>query len=426
MSEPTAESGPTATRAAWWGLGILTFINLFNYLDRYVLSALVESLRKDPIMQLTDTQAGWLMPGFVLVYMMASPVFGTLGDRQSRPRLIALGVAIWSIATVCGGLVGSFIGLFVARAAVGVGEAAYGTIAPAMLADYFPKTQRGRVFAIFFCAIPVGSALGYVLGGLIDQAYGWRAAFFVAGAPGILLALAVMWLKDPVRGGQDEGDEPAPEKPGLKTYLDLLKNRAYVWSVVGYGAYTFALGGLAFWAPAFLERVRGLPKEDATVTFGGIVVVTGFVGTAIGGWLGDRLLTVTRQSYLWVSGVATLLAAPATWFALTSPDKPVYMTALVIAQVLLFVSTGPINSAIVNLVSAHRRASAIALSILIMHLLGDVPSPPLIGWLSDRDGLGSAVLVVPFAVAVSGLVWCHAARVAARLAPPEAQSPGPA
>src|SRR6266542_3168305 len=201
-------------RAPRIALAVLTLINLFNYLDRYVVSSLVESLKKSEL-QLSDTQLGSLMTGFFLVYMLTSPVFGTLGDRRGRPRLLAMGVGIWSVATALGGLARSFAGLFAARAAVGVGEAAYGTIAPALLADSFPKERRGRIFAIFFAAIPIGSAAGYALGGLMDQRYGWRSAFFVAGAPGILLALLCLGLKDPPRGAEDLSDASDGLQPSL-------------------------------------------------------------------------------------------------------------------------------------------------------------------------------------------------------------------
>src|SRR5262249_51908967 len=233
-----------------------------------------------------------------VVYMLTSPIFGTLGDRGKRPRLLAIGVGIWSIATAVGGFARNFIGLFAARAAVGVGEAAYGTVAPALLADYFPKERRGRVFAVFFAAIPIGSAAGYVLGGLIDQQLGWRYAFFIAGAPGVLLALACLTLADPPRGARDEDEGRRTKVEGkspssynlrptswIAAYRHLLRNRPYALTVLGYAAYTFALGGLAFWAPTFLERVRGLPKSAATVQFGAIVVATGFIGTFAGGWL---------------------------------------------------------------------------------------------------------------------------------------------
>jgi MFS family permease len=405
-------------RAARIGLTVLTLINLFNYLDRYVVASLVESLKKAPL-NLSDTQLGSLMTGFVLVYMLTSPIFGTLGDRRGRPRLLALGVGIWSAATALGGLARNFAGLFAARATVGVGEAAYGTIAPALLADYFPREKRGRVFAVFFAAIPIGSAAGYVLGGLMDQKFGWRAAFFVAGIPGLLLALLCLGLKDPPRGAQDEqpSDElrphpgPLPEGEGVrKAYARLLKNRPYRLTVLGYAAYTFALGGLAFWAPAFLERIRGMPKAQATVQFGSIVVVTGFIGTFAGGWAGDFFLRRSKEAYLWVSGWATLAAAPAALLAFVSPNPAVYMPAIVVTELLLFASTGPINSAIVNAVAPTERATAVALSILGIHLLGDVPSPPIIGALSDATSLGTAFLILPAVIALAGGIWLYAAK----------------
>ena len=406
-------------RAARWALVILTFINLLNYLDRYVVSALVESLKKSEL-HLSDVQLGSLMSGFIIVYMLTSPLFGTLGDRKRRPPLVAFGVAVWSLATGLGGFARNFVSLFAARSMVGVGEAAYGTIAPAMLADSFPKEQRGRVFAVFFAAIPIGSAAGYVLGGFIDQHFGWREAFFVAGFPGLLLAWLVSRLPDPPRGAQDDpsetpGGHGAPGGSGstggtFRAYGELLKNRPYLLTVLGYAAYTFALGGLAFWAPAFLERVRGVPKAEATIQFGMIVVVTGFIGTFAGGWLGDYFLRRSQAAYLWVSGVATLLAAPVALVAFVVPSRPVYMAAIVGAEILLFVSTGPINSAIVNLVAPDKRATAVALSIFAIHLLGDVPSPPLIGAVSEAtSSLEKAFLLVPVAIALAGLFWLYAA-----------------
>ncbi|HEY6148647.1 MAG TPA: MFS transporter, partial [Thermoanaerobaculia bacterium] len=404
--------------AAKTGLLVLTLINLFNYLDRFVVSALVESLKKSEL-ALSDTQAGSLATAFLVVYMLTSPIFGTVGDRGKRPRLLAIGVGIWSVATALGGFARSFPALFAARATVGVGEAAYGTIAPALLADYFPKEKRGRVFAVFFAAIPIGSAAGYVLGGLVDQHFGWRSAFFVAGAPGLLLALLCLTLVDPPRGAQDAPDGstvaphpgPLPEGEGRtpwRAYGRLLRNRPYALTVLGYAAYTFALGGLAFWTPAFLERVRGLSKGEATIQFGGIVVVTGFLGTFAGGWLGDYFLKRSQQAYLWVSGWTALAAAPAAFVAFVAPQKAVYLSAIVVAELLLFASTGPINSAIVNLVAPTERATAVALSIFAIHLLGDVPSPPLIGAISDATSLAVAFRIVPVAMAVAGVIWLAA------------------
>jgi MFS transporter, Spinster family, sphingosine-1-phosphate transporter len=338
-------------RSASFGLAVLSFINLFSYLDRYIVSALIESLKHSDL-GLSDANLGSLMSGFLVVYTLTAPIFGALGDRRSRPRLIALGVACWSFATALSGFAGSYLTLLAARASVGVGEAAYVTIAPSLLSDYFPVRQRGRVMAIFFCAIPVGSALGYVVGGLVDKHYGWRAAFFVAGIPGLLLAALCLLLRDPPRGVQDAeaaqtgaaqadvaqtgtahedaAGAPAGKPENLRretwaAYGRLMHNKPYVLTILGYAAYTFAVGGLAYWMPAFLERARGMTRGDATVSFGTIVVITGFVGTFVGGWLGDYCAKYSRQAYLWLSAIATFVAAPFVWMALTTQSHTLYL-----------------------------------------------------------------------------------------------------
>lgn len=430
-------------RSAGFGLAVLSVINLLSYLDRYVVSALTESL-KHSTLGLSDANLGSLMSAFLVVYTLTAPVFGALGDRRSRPRLIALGVACWSFATALSGFAGSYLALFAARASVGIGEAAYVTIAPSLLSDYFPVRQRGRVMAIFFCAIPVGSALGYVVGGLVDKHYGWRAAFFVAGVPGLVLAALCLLLRDPPRGAQDgdavaAGPAAAPSratappaaapaaaapsdarsatamrKDTWAAYGRLLHNRPYVLTILGYAAYTFAVGGLAFWMPAFLERTRGIPRSEATVSFGTIVVITGFLGTFAGGWLGDYCARYSRQAYLWLSASATLVAAPCVWMALTTQSHTLYLAWMVAAQLCLFLSTGPINAAIVNLVVATERATAIALGVFAIHLLGDVLSPFLIGAISDASSLEQAVKIVPVAVLLGACIWIWAARSQAR------------
>ncbi|HWX80179.1 MAG TPA: MFS transporter [Steroidobacteraceae bacterium] len=406
-----------------WVLAVLAFINLFSYLDRYVVSGVLESL-KNAGLGLSDTNLGSLMSGFLVVYTLLAPVFGALGDRRSRPRLIALGVACWSFATALSGFAVNFLTLFAARAAVGVGEAAYVTIAPSLLSDYFPIRLRGRVMAIFFCAIPVGSALGYVVGGLVDKSYGWRAAFFVAGVPGLLLAMLCLFVRDPPRGSQDgevvRADVAPPtsrssmSRETWQTYGRLLRNKPYALTVLGYAAYTFAVGGLAYWMPAFLERVRGISRSEATVSFGTIVVITGFIGTFIGGWMGDYFARRSNQAHLYLSAVATLVAAPFVWMALTTSSHSLYQFYMVTAQLCLFLSTGPINAALVNLVIASERATAIALSVFAIHLLGDALSPFMVGALSDLFSLGQAVRILPVAVLIGGFVWIWAARAQGR------------
>ena len=414
-SKHTSSSGILA-------LTILTGINLLNYLDRYVVSALLPDLKRAPL-HLSDFQLGTLMSGFLVVYTLTAPLFGRIGDRGSRTRPIAIGVFLWSLATGVSGLARNYLQLFSARALVGIGEAAYVTIAPSLLADFFGRRTRGRAFAVFNMAIPVGAALGYIVGGLVRQHFSWRAAFYVAGIPGIVLALWILRLPDPPRGAQDEGDtaaqglpaqSPEPQAGSWAVYLRLLRQAPYMLTVLGYAAYTFGLGGLAFWMPTFLERVRGIPPVQASASFGEIVVLTGFVGTFAGGWLGDYGLRYSRQAYLWMSGWVTLLGVPAVYLALAAGAPAVFYPALIVAELLLFMSTGPINTAIVNLVSPTERASAMALCVLVIHVLGDVLSPSIIGKLSDLSSLGAAVMIVPGAVAVGAVLWLAAARSGAR------------
>jgi MFS transporter, Spinster family, sphingosine-1-phosphate transporter len=416
-------SAAPASRSAVPALAILTAINLLNYLDRYLVPPLVPDLKG--AMGLSDAQLGWLWPAFMIVYTVTAPAFGAWGDRGSRTRPIAIGVFIWSLATVLSGLAQSYRQLFAARALVGIGEAAYVAIAPALLADCFALSARGRVYSVLNMAIPVGAALGYILGGLIGHHFGWRAAFLLCGAPGVLLAAAVLRLPDPPRGVQDPQSAPAPGTSGggrpvrpLGVYLSLLRRVPYMLMVLGYAAYTFGLGGLGFWMPVFLERVRDVPAATATTGFGAIVVVTGLVGTLTGGWLGDYCVRRSTQGYLWFSGVITLAAVPCALLALSAPLPRVYYPAIVVAELLLFMSTGPINAAIANVVSPLERASAIALSMFLIHLLGDIPSPPLIGHLSDVGSLERAVLIVPVAIAVGGFIWLVAARAGTHLPQP--------
>jgi MFS transporter, Spinster family, sphingosine-1-phosphate transporter len=254
------------------------------------------------------------------------------------------------------------------------------------------------------------------VGGLVDHWYGWRVAFFVAGLPGLALAAWVLRLPDPPRGAQDQS--PGVQQPGvrapsaLRVYWSLLQRLPYMLTVLGYAAYTFAVGGLAFWMPDFLENVRGVPEAQATTGFGAIVVLTGLVGTFAGGWLGDYWLKFSRDAYLWLSAVTALVAVPLALIAVTASAPPVYYSAIVAAELLLFMSTGPINSAIVNLAAPRERASAVALSVLVIHLLGDAISPTLIGGLADVSSLATAVLIVPVAIAACGGLWLAAGRAA--------------
>jgi MFS family permease len=398
-------------RGAWGVLAILTSINLLNYIDRFVFPAVSESIKHSSLHP-SDTAIGLGSTAFLAVYLMAAPFFGAVGDRPQRTRWVAAGIVLWSLATALGGLARTMPELIGARSLVGIGEAAYSAIAPAILADYFPEKTRGRAFAIFFAATPVGAALGYGIGGFVDAHWGWREAFFVAGAPGLLLAWLVLRMRAPVRSAMPLGAPPR----ALRVYRRLAEDPQYRLTVLGYAAYTFAVGGIAAWMPVFVQRAHGVSSAVANNQLAGMLVITGLVGALGGGWIGDRMLRRNREAYLWLSGVTTFLAAPLAWIALTTADTTVYLVTLFAAELLIFTCTAPINSKLIAMVPPGMRAAAMALCICTIHVLGDVPSPTLIGWISDKSSIQQGVLVIPAAVVVSGAIWMLAAWRGGRLA----------
>ncbi len=391
-------------------LAILTAINFLNYIDRYVPAAVFEPIKRE--LHFTDAQLGWTLSAFMLTYSVTSPLFGRLGDLMTRKYLISAGVALWSFATAGAGLARSFWHMFVPRSLVGIGEASYATLAPTIITDFYERERRGRALAVFYAAIPVGSALGFVLGGKLAEIYGWRAAFFMVGLPGLMFALLALAIREPRRGGSDaasaRAELPPPTLAG--TYRMLWRNRTYVLVTAGFVAYTFALGGLVGWIPAFLERYDGMTTAQANQMFGAMTVVSGFLGTFCGGFLGDYLLRYTRNSYLWISGLCMFAGAPVSVIALTSREPAIFLPAIFLAEFFLFLNTGPLNAVVLGCVPAQIRATAMAVNIFFIHALGDAISPPVIGMLSDRFGLFRATLLAPLMMIVSGIILLWAIR----------------
>ncbi len=302
----------------------LTGLNLVNYLDRYVLPSVLPLVKKDLV--LTDGQSGGVQTVFMLGYFLTSPFFGYLGDKLPRKWLIAAGILIWSIGTTCSGLAHSMVSLILFRIIVGVGEASYGTISPSWIADLFPAAKRNMALSIFYVAIPVGSALGFLVGGAIAAHFGWRAAFLWAGAPGVALALCLLFMREPDRGAMDSAeDKKAAEKVsaigGIKRYLELFKIPAYVLVVLGYIAQTFALGAFAFWGPTFLNRIHGLELAKADGFFGTALVCTGLTATLIGGYVASLWHKRNPAAYGWVLGLSVLAAVPSSLAAFMITDK---------------------------------------------------------------------------------------------------------
>jgi MFS family permease len=384
------------TTSPRYALALLLAVNLLNYIDRQVLYAVFPLIKTD--LSLSDTALGLLGSAFMVCYMVAAPLMGWLGDRWSRVRLAAGGLAIWSIATVGAGVAVGYRSLLAARTAVGIGEASFGTVSPGLLADYFPRERRGRILSYFYLAIPVGSALGYLLGGLIGQHLGWKTAFLLVGLPGIILVLPVWFLNEPARGAM--AASPAPEAVE-RNYAALFTNRSFVTNTLAMAAMTFALGGLAQWLPTFLYRMHNLDVAKANTLFGGITVLAGITGTLAGGWLGDRCQTRTPKGYLLVSGWGFLLGTPVAAYAILTPSLTSCLAATFCAEFFLFLNTGPLNTVIVNVTPHAIRAMAFAVNIFFIHALGDAVSPTLLGWLSDRWGLRNALLVTPAAIALA-------------------------
>lgn len=382
---------------------VLLGVNLLNYLDRQIIYALFPLIKSD--LQISDTALGFLGSFFMVIYMCAAPLFGWLGDRFSRPRNAAIGWGIQGLATISCGMATSYGALLAGRAGVGVGEASFGTVAPSLLADYFPQERRGRIMAVFFLAIPVGSAIGYIVGGLLGQHFGWQAAFLMVGIPELLLVIPLWRLLET----RQEVEEISNRVRARHRYRDLLGNRSFVLNTLAMAAMTFALGGLAQWMPTFLYRVHGLDVARGNTLFGAITVLAGIFGTLTGGWLGDWFQQKSNKGYLTVSGWGFLLGAPATALAIASPSLPLTVAAMLVAEFFLFLNTGPLNTVILNVTPASQRAMAFAVNIFFIHALGDACSPTLLGWFSDLWGLRAALLVTPFAIAVASL-FCFACR----------------
>jgi MFS family permease len=394
---------------ARFALFVLFAVNFLNYIDRYVLSAVAELIHKE--FGLMDAQVGLLGAMFMVAYMLFSPVAGVLADRFPRRFFVGGGVLVWSLATFLSGLAGGYRALLWARSIIGAGEAGFGSVAPTLIADLFPKSSRGRMLSFFYVAIPVGSALGYLLGGFVGNRYGWRPAFFVAGAPGAVLGVMAFFMAEPPRGAGDGVSSSAERVFDRGAVLGLRRNSTFVHTVLAMAAMTFALGGMAFWFPTYLGRVRGMGIAEANSVFGGITVAAGLLGTFLGGEIGDRLQGRTKKSYLLVSGVGMLLAIPALVVGLLAPGRTLFLGSLFLAEVLVFLNTGPANAVLVNVVLPEIRATAVAIAIFVYHVLGDVPSPALIGFVSDRTGsLTLALLSTSVAMAVSGVLYLRGAR----------------
>lgn len=391
-------------------LVLLLAMNLFNYIDRYVLAAVLDEIQKE--FKATDEQVGRLATVFLISYMVAAPLFGVLAERYRRWALIGIGVLLWTVASGASGLATGLGIMLLTRVFVGIGEAAYGPAAPALISDMYPVKRRGSVLAWFYAAIPVGGALGYVLGGLVlKMGLSWHYAFFIVVPPGILLGLWALRMRDPPRGASDAG---APRAARWDDYLLLARTRSYVLCTLGMTAMTFAFGGIAFWMPTYVGKRLGGTTDDiatASAIFGGITVVAGLLATLSGGFLGDKLRDRYPGSYFLVSAVGMFIGFPLFVAMLYVPVEGnwiyLFWTLMFLAVFWLFFNTGPTNTILANVTHPAIRASAYAVNIFVIHALGDAISPWLIGWINDTydKTMHLSFQVVSGMILLSGVLW---------------------
>lgn len=415
-----------------FALCLLLGLNLLNYADRSVLSALEVKIEGDilaPGDPYAKTKMGALMFAFLVSYMLLAPVFGILADRWRRWWIVGLGVIGGGLASFGTGLAPAFGVMFLMRVLVGVSEAAYGPAAPTLISDMFAVDRRGRALSWFYLAIPVGSALGYVYGGLVGGMLGWRWAFYLLLVPAVVLGVICFFLTEPKRG-QSEGVEVKPLGRAIR-FADvwaLLRIKSLFWNFAGGTAMTFAIGGIAFFMPRFIcSRLSPTGVIDdallsrVNVLFGGVVVVTGLVATLAGGMLADKLRTRFPGAYLSMSGTAMLLGFPMFLGVLFAPF-PMAWVFVGLTVFFVFLNTGPSNAAVANVTHPAIRSTAFAVNIFVIHLLGDAISPFLIGVVADvRGKLGDTPAValqwgfglVGLAMLLAGVFWLIGSRTLA-------------
>ena len=379
--------------------GLLLALNLLNYIDRYILSGEVLPIQHE--FHVTDQQMGALGTAFFFVYMLAAPATGWLGDRFRRKPMIVAGALLWSFATLAAVWIHSYQTLFLRQALVGIGEATFGIFAPAVLADFYPERERNRILSVFYVAIPVGAALGYLAGGQIGSHWGWRAPFFVCALPGFVVASLFAWLgREPERGASDHIKADLHRN----TVLGIFRNRAFLTATLGLAMLTFAMGGISWWVPEFLRRSVGMSMGSASLVVGASTVVDGILGTLIGGWIAQRWLRQNHRALYLLSAWSVLLTLPCGILLFFGPHGWA-VPSLFAAEFFLFLNTGPLNTAIVNSVSAPVRATAISVNLLCIHLLGDTFSPQVIGAISDRAhslsiGLGATLVTLAISTTI--------------------------
>ncbi|RMG40311.1 MAG: MFS transporter [Candidatus Dadabacteria bacterium] len=386
-------------------LVILSLTNLLSYLDRYILASVLPLIEQE--LKLTKFESGLLFGAFVPGYIIFSPLFGYLGDRLPRPRLMAAGVLLWGLATIMTGMTTSYVSLIVARLMIGTGEASFGAMAPGYLKDRIKDPVKlNSALALFYAAIPCGSALGYVSGSLLAAAFSWHTAFVIAGAPGIIAGL---WLF-----GLSEIADRDTSDIHLRSGFRLIFSTPVMWCLIGgYVFNTYSLAGVAAFISFYGESI-GYSTQEIGTYFGITLVVAGFLGTFLGGRFASYLASgrrdpaATMLSYI---GVTALCGVPFMLLAFTTGDKIIFTVACFIAELFIFAGVAPVNSVIVLLCPEKYVTLTVGVSIFMINLFGTLLSPAVVGWIADNLTLELGLQHLSGALLVSGLVWLYGAKI---------------
>jgi MFS family permease len=378
---------------------------LLDAFDRWLLPAVLAPLSQE--LEMTENQAGWLTTVLLVSFAIWSPVAGYLADRLRRPRLLAVGIAVWSLATVGTGLASSYNQIQLARVLVGIGGSTFAVTGLTMLMDLFPRGIRARVISAYFLAMPLGAALGLSLGSALAQVAAWQTAFLIAGAPGVILALIALFLPDPVRGvseGIDEARLRWHERvgPSQEDYIDLMVNSSYTYSVFGLAFSMFAIGGLVYWLPSFLMVVKDVPAARVSLWLSLAVPAAIMLGMAIGGWLADVTLRVNPRALFLVPAVSVLGSIAILLLAIYGRSEGLVVLGIFVATALMFVNTSPCYAIIANVVLPNMRGVACAVALAAVHLLGDIWSPALMGWVASTFGEADS-MATPFGHALAAI-----------------------
>ncbi len=398
-------------------LGVLVLVYAFNHLDRQVFGVLMEPIKRD--LGLSDSAMGFLGGmSFALFNAVAGLPIARWADRGSRKMIISIGIVLWSTATAASGLARSFAHLAIARVTTGVGEASTVPAAHSIISDYFPPQRRATALAIFVVGAHAGVALGFLLGGLIAESLGWRAAFFILGAPGVLLALLV-WLtvREPERGAS-ESESVDPRSLSWSEVLHFLRtSRGFSWLLLAQALHAFSGFGLIVWTAPLLMRVHGIGIAQAGLWIGPIAGISGALGVVAGGRLADYLGTRDPHWYLRLPALVALLGLPFTVVFIMSESVELALLCLVPHSFFVAVSSGPVAAVVQSIVQVRMRALAAAINLFATNLIGMGLGPQVVGLVSDalgaragNDALRYGMLTVGIANLIAGAFYLLADR----------------